>query len=142
MSTTSTAPASVDYGMCTQRVRSSGWPPARPCGRPATAEDGLCSPHRAGKRRSEAASAERAAYWDEENRADRIERARAAFVKAWRAANPDDVSGIDWRCPLCNRVFQAAETSPDYAAFMRSIAEKHQRFHGADWAAFEALEAR
>ena len=94
----------------------------------------MCRPHLSGKRRRDARIAADNARYD-------AERAREKFVREWRQQNPDLVSGSSWECPLCRRILQAGESEEHYETFLASMIGKHQRFHGEDWTAYEALGA-
>ncbi len=63
----------------------------------------------------------------------RIAQARqGAFVEKWRAEPPDLTYCEVWICPICRYAVQVAYD----ANYDRSI-QTHQRFHGADWQAYE-----
>ena len=62
--------------------------------------------------------------------------AQAAFVERWRAEHPEYVWPEGWTCPLCLRVIQESDQ-----AWRDRVMRDHQREHGADWTAYEALAA-
>ena len=59
--------------------------------------------------------------------------AQAAYVAAWRGANPYTVYGETWTCPLCNTVVQTHSWFDD----LEKLTTLHQRDHGADWTSYE-----
>lgn len=118
-----------DYGQCTEDGPYSGggnWIATRSrCPRPATSDDGLCGPHRTGRRRSDASRAR----WD-------AERAQAEYVRRWRREYPGCVTAATWACPLCAAVVQTQR--PERHA---SNIHMHQSMHGDHWTAYLAAGA-
>ena len=96
----------------------------------------MCGPHRAGKARSTASRAKRAAEYEANLKVSRIERAQTVFVRQWRAEHPEKVNEDGWVCPLCNVVIQQWSPTTLPVAY---LIEVHQNDHAGDWLAYAAF---
>lgn len=107
---------------CSERRHEAGsWRPSR-CARKATGDDGLCGPHRAGKRKR----AQHEARWE-------IERTQQAYAWTWQREHASELCRGSYQCPLCHQHVQYTPGGPTEAAAIRL----HQEGHGSDWTAYE-----
>ncbi len=112
---------------CSKRVHEPGYlgRPAR-CPRKATGDDGLCGPHRAGKRRR----AQHDAKWQ-------IENLQRDYAWTWQKDHASEVCRGAYQCPLCHQYVQYTPSGPTEEAAIRL----HQEAHGDDWIAYEQAGA-
>lgn len=111
------------------------------CRRPANGDDGLCSPHRAGRKRSADIRAKRNAQSDENQRVAALREAMREYVRRWREQHSEQAYTRAWECPLCGQQVQStlAEAGVEHSHFpARGALEAHQAAHGDAWAEYHA----